>query len=307
MDIQKYTYAPIPGQLPEKILPQGTALVLEGGGTRGFYSAGVFEAFLDAGIQFPYIAGVSAGAANAVTYLSGQRLRSRQIVEHYVGNPRYVSLRNLLFRRSIFNFEYIFHTIPQQHVALDWEIFRNCRTRFLTGAMDCASGQTVWFEKEDITPAFEASIASCSVPLLSPIVRFKEYELLDGGVSDPIPIEKSLSDGNRFHVVVLTRNAGYTKKPLGQERLLRAFYRKHPCVAEAMLRRHAVYNRQLALCEQLAREGRAVLIRPLNPLRVKRTSANTDALLALYDEGHAEGAAKIREILSLCESEQKQE
>ncbi|MFR1517844.1 MAG: patatin family protein [Clostridia bacterium] len=300
METPQYTHPPIPGRLPGKMLPPGSALVLEGGGTRGFYSAGVFEAFMDAGIMFPYIIGVSAGAANAVTYLSGQRLRSRQIVENYVGNPRYVSMRNFIFHRSMFNMEYIFHTIPQRHVAFDWETFRKCRTRFLTGAMDCASGKTVWFEKEEITPDFKASIASCSVPILSPIVKFKEYELLDGGVSDPIPIEKSIADGNRFHVIVLTRNAGYTKSAFGHRRFLKIFYRKYPQVAEAMLRRHEVYNRQLTLCEQLAREGRAVIVRPLKPLRVKRTSADPKALLALYDEGHDEGAAEIERILSLA-------
>ena len=297
-EAEKYTYPPIQGCLPEKILPSGCALVLEGDGTRGFYSSGVFEAFLDAGIMFPYIAGVSAGAANAVTYLSGQKLRSRQIVEHYVGNPNYVSVRNLIFRRSMFNMEYIFRTIPQRHVAFDWETFRSCPVRFFTGAMDCATGKTVWFEKETITPDFSVSIASCSVPVLSPIVKFQGYELLDGGVSDPIPIEKSVADGNVFHVIVLTRNAGYSKQPFGHEKLLKALYRKHPRAAEAVLRRHEVYNRQLALCEQLEREGRAVIIRPLKPLRVKRTSADTKELLALYDEGHAEGAAKIEEIFS---------
>ncbi len=301
METQKYTHLPISGRPPEKMLPDGTALVLEGGGTRGFYSSGVFEAFLDAGIMFPYIVGVSAGAANAVTYISGQRLRSRQIVEHYVGDPRYVSIRNLIFRHSMFNMDFIFHTIPRQHVAFDWETFRNCKIRFLTGAMDCATGKTVWFEKEEITPAFEASIASCSVPILSPIVRFKGYELLDGGVPDPIPIEKSIADGNRFHVIVLTRNAGYRKTAFGHKKFLKRFYRNYPRVAEAMLRRHEVYNRQLALCERLEREGSAVIIRPLKPLRVKCTSADSKELLALYDEGHAEGAVKIAEIFSMLQ------
>lgn len=147
-----------------------------------------------------------------------------------------MSVRNFIFRRSMFHFDYIFHTIPQRHVAFDWETFRSCPVRFSYGAMDCATGKTVWFEKETITPDFSASIASCSVPVLSPIVKFQGYELLDGGVSDPIPIEKSVADGNVFHVIVLTRNAGYSKRPFGHEKLLKALYRKHPRAAEAVLR-----------------------------------------------------------------------
>jgi len=78
--------------------------------------------------------------------------------------------------------------------------------KFLTGAIDCATGQTVWFEKNDLTPQIEAVMASCSIPMVSPIVRHKGYNLLDGGISDPIPIEKSVSDGNSFHVIVLTQS-----------------------------------------------------------------------------------------------------
>lgn len=294
-----YTHPPIPGLPPKRILPQGVALVLEGGGTRGFYSAGVFEAFMDAGIMFPYIIGVSAGAANALSYAAGQRLRNRQVVEHYVADPRYVSKRNLLLHGSMFNMEFVFRTIPQKHIALDWQAFRRCQARFLTGAMDCETGQTVWFEKEDIGEELDAVIASCSVPIISPVVSFQGRSLLDGGVTDPIPIEKSIVDGNRFHVVVLTRNEGYVKAPFRYKSVLKLFYRRYPQVINAMLTRHETYRRQLALCQQLEREGKAVIIRPLRPLEVSRTQTDVKKLLALYDEGHAEGAEKLERILSL--------
>jgi len=120
---QTYTETPIPGKQAEKILPKGNALVLEGGGTRGFFSAGVFDAFMEAGVMFPYIIGVSAGAANAVSYISGQIGRNRQIVERYVGNPKYISKRNFLFHRSVFGMNYIFKEIPLKHIFVDWEIF----------------------------------------------------------------------------------------------------------------------------------------------------------------------------------------
>jgi predicted patatin/cPLA2 family phospholipase len=296
----KFTHTPIPGIAPAELLPPGCALVLEGGGLRGFYSAGVFEAFLDAGFLFPYIAAVSAGAANALSYISGQRGRNRQVVEHYVGDKRYVSKRNLLRHRSLFNMEFVFHEVPQRHIAIDWEMFRRQDIRFLTGAMDCATGRTVWFEKDDVTPELEVTIASCAIPALSPTVRLGGYRLLDGGTSDPIPIERSLADGNTFHVVVLTRNEGYRKTPFRHNGLMRLLYRRYPEVAEAVRVRHEVYNRQLALCERLEREGRAVLIRPLEPLQISRAGADTGKLLALYDEGHREGAGKIEAILRLC-------
>ena len=282
-----------------KMLPQGTALVLEGGGTRGFYTSGVFEAFMDSGIMFPYIIGVSAGAANALTYIAGQKGRNRVIVEKFVGDKRYVSRRNLVRYRSLFGFEFIFGTIPEKHLFFDRESFDDTDIRFLTGVIDCVSGKTVWFEKRNVSNGFIIARASCSVPLISKIVKYNGLELLDGGISDPIPIEKSIADGNGFHVVVLTRNEGYTKEPFCHGRLLKIFYGKYPNLVDAILKRHEIYNRQLALCEQLEREKKALIIRPLQPLTVGRAATDTEKLLALYDEGHEEGAQAVETLKTI--------
>ena len=280
-------------------LPEGTALVLEGGGLRGFYSSGVMEAFMERKILFPYIAGVSAGAANALSYISGQRMRSREIIENYVCTPRYVSRRNLVFKGSLFDFDYVFGTIPEKLIPFDWKTFCRQDTRFLTGTMDAATGNTVWFEKEDIMPPFDASIASCSIPFLTKIHNYRGYELVDGGVSCPIPIEKSIDDGNVFHVIVLTRNPGYRKKESGHERFFRLLSRRHPAIADAMFRRAEIYNRQIGLCEELEREGKAVIIRPQEPIKVKRASSDVKTLLELHDEGVAEGRAALDRILRM--------
>ena len=294
---QHYKQTPIPGKAPKKILPEGTALILEGGGTRGFYSAGVFDAFVDAGIMFPYIIGVSAGAANALSYISGQKGRNRQIVEKYVGNPKYVSKRNLLFHRSLFGMEFVFHEVPQKHIFIDWEMFNKQNINFLTGAFNCETGQTVWFNKSDITPSLDAVMASCSVPLLSSIFKYQGLKLLDGGIAAPIPIEKSISDGNTFHVIVLTRNQGYQKNAFKYEFVLKMIYKKFPKLIETILNRHDIYNRQLALCEQLEKEGKAVIIRPKKPLQVKESyDRNIKKLLELCDEGYDE-AKEIIEML----------
>jgi len=294
MDSNNFTQPIIKGINHSKMLPQGTALVLEGGGTRGFYSAGVFESFMDEGIMFPYIVGVSAGAANALTYIAGQRGRNRVIVEKYVNDKRYISFRNMLRHRSLFGYDFIFKTVPNKHVFWDREIFDNTDIRFLTGAIDCVTGNTVWFEKKDIAEGFDITVASCSIPLLSRIIRHNNLELLDGGVSSPIPIEKSIEDGNKFHVVVLTRNQGYKKEAFRHKRTLKLFYKKYPNLIEAIMNRHEVYNRQLEICEQLEREKKAIIIRPQIPLALGRSTTNTAQLLALYDEGHREGKDIVR-------------
>ncbi len=294
-----YKHEPILGKAPDKMLPEGFSLVLEGGGTRGFYSSGVMEAFMDEGLMFPYIIGVSAGAANAITYISGQKLRSRQIVENYVGDKRYVSKRNLLLHRSLFNMDFIFNTVPENFVFFDWDMFYSQDIKFLTGTMDVATGQTVWFGKEHINPACTVTMASCSIPFVSKIVEYQGLRLLDGGVSDPIPIEKSIADGNKFHVIVLTRNEGYAKEAFGHERLMKLVGRRYPAMIDTFNVRHEIYNRQLALCEQLEREGKAIIIRPLKQLQMDRSGSNTKELLKLYDEGHEEGRDAVKHLLNV--------
>ena len=195
--MNQYTQPIIKGEKYKTMLPDGFSLVLEGGGTRGFFSAGVFDAFIDAGIMFPYITGVSAGAANALSYVSGQRGRNRIVVEKFVGQPQYLGYRNLLMHRSLFGYNYIFKTVPERHLFWDRDIFDETDISFLTGAVDCDTGKTIWFSKQDIQPGFDAVRASCSIPIVSRIVKYKGYRLLDGGITSPIPIEKSIEDGNK--------------------------------------------------------------------------------------------------------------
>ncbi|NLB28932.1 MAG: patatin family protein [Clostridiales bacterium] len=296
--MQNYTFPPIKGVDPERFLPEGTALVLEGGGTRGFFSSGVFEAFMEAGIMFPYIAGISAGAANALSYMSGQHFRSRQIIENYVGSPKYVSVRNLIFRRSMLNFDFIFREIPQERIFFDWVVLLRQKISFNSGAFDCETGETVWHTLEDMRGRDLTSImASCAVPVLCHIIEFKGRKLLDGGIASSISIEKSIEDGNDFHVIVLTRNAGFLREPDSTAKYARLVHRRYPKVAEALDIRHERYNRQLSICERLESEGKALIIRPGKPLEMSRTEKNIPALLSLHDEGLEEGRAAVGRIL----------
>ncbi len=298
-----YTEEIIKGVMPKKILPNGYSLVLEGGGTRGFYSSGVFDAFMESGIMFPYLIGVSAGAANALNYISGQRGRQRQVIEKYVGKKEYLGTGNLLKYRSLFGYDYIFKTVPEQHVFWDKETFDMVNINFWIGATNCSTGESVWFQKEDLKDGLDAIIASCSVPFVSKIVKYNNCELLDGGISSPIPIEKSLEDGNTFHVIVLTRNVGYRKETFKQKRLLNLYYRKYPNFIRTMLKRDEIYNRQLELCEKLEREGNALIIRPKKKLEVGRTARDIKKLLELHDEGYIEGKEAVEKLLKKLKNE----
>jgi len=299
MSLEHFEEPVIEGVKHKTTLPAGSALVLEGGGTRGFFSAGVLDAFMDAGIMFPYIIGVSAGAANALSYISGQRGRNRVLVEKFVGRPQYLGYRNLIMYRSLFGYDYVFRTVPERFLFWDRGVFDETDIRFVIGVFDCVAGETIWFEKHDVKPGFDVVRASCSIPIVSRIVKYNGYRLLDGGVASPIPIEKSIADGNRSHIIVLTRNKGYEEPPFKHNVLMRFFYRKYPRLVDGVRRHHEAYNGQLRLCEQMAAEGKALIIRPREPLTMESTERDIAALLRLHDEGYEEGAKALNGIISL--------
>ena len=290
----------IPGVAPRLYLPQGTALVLEGGGTRGFYGAGVLDAFMDAGIMFPYIAAVSAGAANVLSYVSGQRGRNRLVVEHLVNDKRYLSKRNLIRGKSLFDYEFIFETVPQKLLFFDQQMFDQVQTQLYTGALDCREGKTIWYNKLALGLHYTPVIASCSIPMVSPMLRFDNRDLLDGGILDPIPIEKSMIDRNRFHVVVLTQDPSYQKERTRMTAIFYAkYHRKYPHLVWALQERHEAYNRQVSFVEQLERDGRALIIRPQEPVKISRTENSPKKLLLLYDQGTADGALAVDKLRQL--------
>ncbi|MBS7526300.1 patatin family protein [Fusibacter paucivorans] len=260
-------------------------LVLEGGGMRGLYTCGVLDGLLAQQMMFPYVIGVSAGACNAVSYIAKQKGRNFIVNTAYVNDWRYMSLRNLLREKSYFGMHFIFDEIPNQHVSFDYQAFEAADCRFIVGTTDCQTGMPVYFEKEDFKQGFDILKASSSLPMIAPMVDVQGKMLLDGGVSDPIPLEKSIRDGNQKHVVVLTRDAAYRKKPQAFRNLIKAKYRHYPKLVDAMMQRHERYNQTLALIERMSAEGTVYVIRPEELVKVDRLEKDVEKLKALYQQG----------------------
>jgi predicted patatin/cPLA2 family phospholipase len=261
-------------------------LVLEGGGMRGLYTCGVLEFFLEEKIYFDYVIGVSAGACNAASYITRQKGRNERVNIDYIKNWRYMSLRNFILNKSLFGMDFIFDDIPNKHVIFDYEAFEKSKCRFQIGATDCNTGKPVYISKENMGTKFEALRASASLPLISPIVNYRGMELLDGGISDSVPIVKSIQDGNDKNIIVLTRNKGYRKQPVKHTGLIRSKYKNYPKLVDAIVNRHEVYNKTMDFIEKLELEGRALVIRPSEPLKVGRLEKNPDKLRALMKNGY---------------------
>lgn len=281
----------------EVFIMQNVGLVLEGGGMRGLYTCGVMERFMEKDLYFKYVIGVSAGACNAVSYISKQRGRNEKVIIGYVKDWRYMSLRSFILTKSYFGMDFIFDEIPNKHVSFDYETFQKSPCDFLIGATDCKTGKPVYFHKEDIGEKFQALRASASLPMISPIVNYKGYELLDGGISDSIPIRKSIKDGNTKNIIVLTRNKGYRKSPSKFTGLLKRTFRKYPLFLETMMNRYKTYNETLDYIEQLEREGKVIVIRPSKELEVGRLEKDPKKLYGLLHNGYTDAEISYDKIM----------
>ena len=210
------------------MLLSNLSLILEGGGMRGMFSAGVFDAFLEKELVFPHIAGVSAGACNILSYMSGQKGRTRRIIEDYVGDDRYCSVKNWLRTRSLFGFDFILNDIPRHLIPFDYDAFYKYPGRLEVGTTDCGTGESVWYTQMDMGRNFTPVRASASLPFLAPIVHFDKRRLLDGALTDPIPFDRGQRAGYDKFVIVLTRNKGYRKSSTVPAALVKLWYKHYP-------------------------------------------------------------------------------
>lgn len=278
------------------------ALVLEGGGMRGMFSAGVFESFILRDLTFPYITAVSAGACNVLSYMSKQHLRTRKIIERYVADKRYLSLRGWAETGSIFGFDFIFNEIPNKLLPFDYDAYYNYPGEIAVGTTDIVKGESVWYDKLSMDKDFMPLRASSSMPFFAPIVHLDGRELLDGALLAPIPFEKAEEAGYKKFVVVLTRNAGYRKKTPMPKLLLKAKYKEYPKLWQIMESRPARYNKQLETVEHYEKEGRAVIIRPEIPLEIDKLDIKPAKLLSLHDHGIGCGLNAYERIMELFKS-----
>lgn len=276
-------------------------LVLEGGGTRGAYTSGVLDVFLQNGIEFPTVYGISAGACNALSYISRQEHRNYDIFYQYITDERYMSVASLYRTGSLFGFDFIFGELAKELLPFDYKTFFESPMNLKAGATDLATGEVVFFEKKDFDEAMTPVRASSSLPFVSPVVSFGGHELLDGGCAAPVPIDRSILDGNSGHVVVMTRDAGYRKNPRPEfpRAVLRVKYGDYPRFISTMLTRGQTYNNEVDLCRRLEQEKAAVIVRPSSPITVSRYEKSPERLREIYEMGMRDAQAKIEEIREL--------
>lgn len=272
-------------------LNQRSSLILEGGGMRGVFTCGVLDNFMERGIRFPFTVGVSAGACNGLSYMSGQRGRAKYSNIDLLEKYHYVGLKYLFTQRNIMDFKLLFEDFPERIIPYDYDAYFRCSERFVMVATNCITGEANYFEeKSSPKRVMEIVRASSSLPFVSPISYVDGIPMLDGGIADSIPIIYTRQLGFTNNFVVLTRNRGY-RKEIKRQPYIKLFYGKYPKLREAIANRNAIYNRTLDYIEEMEDKGEILVVRPIKPIAVDRIEKDADKLRRLYEEGYALASA----------------
>lgn len=270
-------------------IDRNTGLVLEGGGMRGVFTCGVLDAFMKHDLYFRYVVAVSAGACNGMSYISRQPRRARFSNIDLLSKYDYIGLRHLVTQGCIFDQKLLYDKFPNEYVPFDFDTYFSSPSTFEMVTTNCLTGLPAYLrEQQNKQRALDIVRASSSLPFVSKIVEIDQIPMLDGGITDSIPVIRSMATGHHKNVVILTRQKGY--RSTERDRKIPHFiYKKYPRLRVALSRRVAAYNEQLELVDQLEAAGQIVCIRPQGPVEVGRMEKDTDKLERLYQEGYMLG------------------
>lgn len=272
-------------------------LVLEGGGMKGIYTAGVLDFFLEKEMDFSSCYGVSAGACHLCSFLSKQKKRAYRVAVNYLDNKRYCSIFSLLTTGDLFGVNMCYDLIPNYLDPYDFEAFQRYEGKAYAVVTNIRTGEAEYIQLEDMHKDIQAVRASSSMPLVSRSVKIGEEYYLDGGIADSIPIARSIADGNGKNIVVMTKETGFYRKPESNLAVIKARYVRYPKVYELMKIRDKMYNDTLAYLEKMEKEGKAFIIRPKKKSGVGRVEKDKDKLDALYKEGYQDAEECYVELL----------
>lgn len=273
-------------------------LVLEGGGHRGIYTAGVLDTFAENKISFYGVMGVSAGCVHGASFLSGQIGRSIRYTTKYCDNSNYMGIGSLITTGNFFNEKFCYYDLPETLDPFDNDSFDKNQTQFFAVCTDVKTGSAIYHECETLKgEKIKWLQASASMPLVSKIIKIDDNLLLDGGIADSIPIKKMQELGFEKNIVILTQEAGYRKNPNSLLPIIKLVYKKYPKLIEAIENRHIIYNQQLEFLEEQENLGNVIIIRPSEKPTASRTEKDKEKILETYNLGKKDALSIIKNII----------
>lgn len=276
-------------------------LVVEGGGMRGVYTAGVLDYFMEKNLYFDDCYGVSAGACHISSYVSKQIGRSIKVTLDYINDKRYCSVNSLIKTGDMFGVEMLYDLIPNKLELYDYDTFNKFKGNFYSVVTNCKTGKAEYIKIKDMKKDIIAVRASSSLPLLSRIVEINGKEYLDGGITDSIPIKKSIKDGHKKNVVILTRDKTYRKSKPKFLSFFKLKYKKYPNLVKAIENRYKMYNETLDFLEEEKAKNKVFIIQPKLPVKISRIEKDKDKLKALYDQGYEDAKELYEDLMKFLE------
>lgn len=277
-------------------------LVLEGGGMKGVYTAGVLDYFIEKDVEFANCYGVSMGACTMCSYISKQHGRGLRTIIDNLGDKNYCSFYSLFTTGDLFNVDMCYNRIPNELDPYDYEAAHAYPGKAYAVMTDVVTGKPVYYLLEDMHRDIAAIQASSSMPLVSRMVEIEGRKYLDGGIADCIPIMHSLKDGNRKNIVIMTKEVGYRRKPFSMLGLSKVRYHKYPNMIHDLEIRHTRYNRTLDFLEKEQKRGNVFVIRPQRKSKAGRIEKDKEVLRELYKEGYEDAAACYEDMIAYLEN-----
>jgi len=276
-------------------------LVLEGGALRGLFSVGVMDVMMEADITFNGIVGVSAGAAFGCNYKSHQPKRALRYNQQFAKDRRYCGLWSWITTGNLFNAEFSYHIVPNEYDIFDNETFMKDPTEYHIVCTDITTGKPFYKRvTEGGDTLYEWIRASASMPVAARPVEMEGRLLLDGGMTDSIPLRYFQQQGFSKNIVILTQPPGYVKHTSRALPLIRLVYRRHPKVADAMAARPDMYNAQLKYVDKEVKRGTTLVIQPQTTLPIHHLSNDPDEMQQVYQMGRDAAMQQIDKIKAFC-------
>ncbi len=272
-----------------------------GGGMRGIYTSGLFDYLMDKGIKIDYCLGVSSGSANLITYVAGQRGRTYKFYTEYAFEKNYMGARCYLKSGMVMNLDYIFSGISgsEGKDSLDYDAIMNSGMQFTAVSTDIETVAPHYFTKDELKKDdFSILKATAAMPIAcrKPVnVNGKFY--FDGGLSDPIPIQKAFDDGCDRVIVCITKPED-VRKTILPSWIVKPLLLKYPQIADSVLDLHTKYNAGVEEAIRLHKEGKVLLVAPEECFGINTITRELDGLNKLYELGYRDGK-KIEDFLVL--------
>ena len=262
-------------------------LVLEGGGMRGLYTAGVLDVMMEHQWMPDVVCGTSAGVTFGVNLLSQQKGRVLRYNCRYAGDRRYISLHSWLTTGNMINRDFAYDLLPHELDPFDEETFEQSKAAFYATITNMRTGQAEYVRITNTWQQMDVIRASASLPIICQPVEWQGEKYLDGGLVDNIPLDKCIELGCDKIIIVLTRPLEYVRND-HIAGVCRLFYPRYKALLRAIEQRNDKYNARLQQIRRLEQEGKVFVLRPSENISVGRLEKDVARLQALHQLGVAD-------------------